>query len=762
MIDRNKPIEEEYDLVVIGGGLAGVCAAVAAARLGERVALVQDRPVLGGNSSSEIRVVVQGAGGLRYFRDVWETGVVGEVITESWYRMPHQAERRSKGILLPLWDFILEEWVKREPNASLYLNTRATEPIMAEDGRIAAVRAIQHSNERSYIFHAHFYIDASGDGTIAYRAGADYRYGREARSEFNERMAPEVADDKVLPAAIRFTARDYGRSIPFRPPSWARRFPTDDDLPYRNHARFAEGYFWISRGGELDMVDDIERIRDEDLAALLGVWDHIKNYGDHGAENYAIEWIGAVPGKRESRRFTGDHVLTQNDVEGRVLFPDRVAYGGRCLDLHPAEGIDSPDPPCRNPMLSDIYSIPLRSLYSRNVPNLFVAGRNASQTHVALGSSRVMATCAIMGQAVGTAAHFCRKYGITPRELVRDHIAEVQQRLVKDDCYVIDMPNTDPRDLARQAKVAASSSAPLPLVERHHMESLQKARRQLVPISGNRVEKVRLCLASALQQDRELAVCLHSAGTVRDFCKGKEIARATAMVPRNSDGWVEFSFNKEVRPGLYWVEVEATPGLSWVWSMEEHLGTQAASWSEGEITSLDELMMPGLIPQNLPDYDPRPRWRLDRGTYCIQVEPQSYPYGPEQVISGVTHTERATNIWISDPAQPLPQWLELDFGREVELATLQVTFHIDTDIPDPVAGPQPGGSPELPDCVRDYRVEYESGGAWQQLLAEKDNHHRQRRHGFSPVKTSKLRLLVEATRGSPSVQVFEVRAYGPD
>jgi hypothetical protein len=759
--DRANPIEEHYDLVVVGGGLAGLCAAVSAARLGEKVVLVQDRPVLGGNSSSEIRVVTQGAGGLRYFRDVAETGVMGEVWAESWYQMPQQARRKSEGVLLPQWDFILEEWVYREPNATLYLNARAIEPIMGEDGRIIGVKALQHSTERSYILYGKYFVDASGDGTIAFRAGAEYHYGREARSEFNERMAPESADEKVLPATIRFTTRDHGRPMPFHPPSWARKFPTDADLPYRNHERFREGYFWTARGGEMDMVDDIEQIRTEDLAAVLGLWDHIKNYGNHGAENFALEWVGIVPGKRESRRFVGDHMLSQSEIESAELFPDRVAYGGRCLDLHPAEGINSPEPPCRNPMLSDLFSIPLRSLYSRNVPNLFVAGRNASQTHVALGSSRVMATCAIMGQAAGTAAHFCHRYGIMPRQLVQDHITEVQQQLVADDCYIIDLPSQDTNDLARRAKVTASSNAPLPVVHRDKMESLKIKRGQLFPISSSRLDVVRLNLASALQHDQDVTVTLHTAGAVRDFYKGRQVTQATATTPANSDSWVDFRFDRQVQPGLYWLEVEAIPGLSWAWSREEPLGTQAVSWSEGEITSLDELMMPGLIPQNLPDYDPTPRWRLDRGSYAIQLEPVSYPYGPEQVISGVTRTERATNIWISDPKQPLPQSLELDFGAPVDLARLQVTFHLNTDVPDPNAGPQPGGSPEMPDCVRDYRVEYEVGGRWDELLAEKGNHHRQRRHSFPVVKTGKIRLVVEATAGSPSAQVFEVRAYGP-
>lgn len=446
-----KDRRDEYDLIVAGGGLAGICAAIAAARHGCSVALIQDRPVLGGNSSSEIRVNVGGAS--HSFRNARETGIIEELLIEDRHRNPFPMVNAH---ISSIWDMILWEWVTREENLDLYLNTSARKALMEGD-RIVGVRASQLGTEEEFEFRARIVIDATGDGAVAFDAGAEYRMGREARSEFNESLAPEKADSYTLGSSIMFRTRDMGRPVEFEPPSWAYDFPTDEDLPFRNHGRISGGFWWIEFGGMLDTIKDNERIRDELWKLVFGVWDHIKNHGDHGAENYALEWVGSIPGKRESRRFMGDYILTQNDVEEAVLFEDRVAYGGWPIDLHPPKGIYEAGKPANFKRLKQPYSIPYRCLYSRNVENLMMAGRNISVTHVALGTTRLMATCAVIGQAAGTAAYLCGKYDTTPRGIYEDHIRELQQLLLKDDCYIIKMRNEDPDDLARGAKVRASS-----------------------------------------------------------------------------------------------------------------------------------------------------------------------------------------------------------------------------------------------------------------------------------------------------------------
>lgn len=446
--------ELEADVVVVGGGMAGVCASIAAARNGATVALIQDRSVLGGNASSEVRMHICGADvhGSRTDTDARESGILEELRLEDAVRNPQRCAN--------LFDLTLYEWVKREPNITLLLDTDCHGVEMSADDRIAAVHASRHGTEETFTIRAKVFVDSSGDGRLGAEAGADFRVGREAQAEYGESLAPKQADRFVLGSSILFITREHDRPMPFYAPYFIHRFPSCDDLPHRGHGSWEYGYWWVEWGGELDTIKDNEQIREELLAAALGVWDHIKNSGQHPtSENWALEWIGAIPGKRESRRFIGDHVLIEQEVKRGELFEDGVAYGGWGLDLHPPKGIYTKERPYRTERVP-LYNIPFRSLYSRNISNLLFAGRNVSASHAAFGSTRVMATCSVMGQAVGTAAALCARHGCQLRELGRDGIEELQQTLLKDDAYIVGTTNLDPLDLARDAAVSASSEKP--------------------------------------------------------------------------------------------------------------------------------------------------------------------------------------------------------------------------------------------------------------------------------------------------------------
>jgi len=444
----------EAQVVVIGGGLAGVCAAIAAARNGASVVLVQNRPVLGGNSSSEIRMHICGAdgGGLNEKTDTRETGIIEELRLEESVHNPQCSAF--------MWDLLLYDKIRREPNITLLLNTHCCSVSMTGKDRITEVHAYRHGTEDVFSIRGKVFIDCSGDGRIGAEAGAMFRMGREAQSEFGEPIAPPKADHKTLGSSILFMTRCHDRPMPFVAPDWTKKFPDCKDLPHRYHGQWNWGFWWVEFGGELDTIKDDEKIRDELLAAALGVWDHIKNSGHHPeSENWAIDWIGFSPGKRESRRFQGDYMLKQRDLQRGEVFADGVAYGGWSIDLHPPEGIYSKEHPCTQ-IRVPLYGIPFRSLYSRNIGNLLFAGRNISATHVAFGSTRVMATCSLMGQAVGTAAAMCVRQGCSPRTLGRDAIGGLQQQLLKDDAYIIGVANNDVDDLARGADVRTSSEIP--------------------------------------------------------------------------------------------------------------------------------------------------------------------------------------------------------------------------------------------------------------------------------------------------------------
>ena len=547
-------VDLETDLLVAGGGLAGVCAAIAAARHGLRVILLQDRSRLGGNSSSEVKMHVVGAN-CHKGRPGWrEGGLIEELRLEDAVRNPQRSWE--------MWDLLLYDKVVSEPNITLLLETVLYRAAV-EDGRIRHVLARCDKSEHIYRIRAPLYVDATGDSRLAVEAGAEFRTGREARAEFGESLAPEKADGETLGSSILFTARDYGRPMPFTPPAWARKV-TREHLRFRQITSWEYGYWWIEWGGHLDTIRDNERIRHELLAIALGVWDYIKNSGDHpSSATWALDWIGMMTGKRGSRRVLGDHILTQHDLM-RGTFDDAVAIGGWPMDDHPPGGFDRPDlPPNTVLRPPEVYGIPLRSLYSRNIANLMMAGRNISATHVAFTSARVMATCACIGQAVGTAASVCVKEKLAPRELARDaaRVKRLQQLLLRDDQTLRGVRNEDELDLARQARAAASSEEPhapasnvldgwvrdIPGKEIHQWQGRLKDGSAWIELRWPkpvRISEVRITFDTGFQRELTLtsSESVHKGiirgaqpETVRDYvleAQGKHLARVTGNYQR--------------------------------------------------------------------------------------------------------------------------------------------------------------------------------------------------------------------------------------
>lgn len=443
------------DLVVVGGGLAGVCASIAAARNGAKVVLIQDRSVLGGNASSEVKMHIVGADCHGSRPGARESGLIEELKLEDAARNPHRSYSQ--------WDLLLYEKVLAEPNITLLLDTDCTGcEVTTTNGtrRITAVHATRNSTEDAFTISAPFFADCSGDGRLGAEAGADHTVGREARDMYGESLAVDRADRCTLGSSILFTARRHDSPQPFRAPSWVRRFQKHEFKQRRIHS-YEYGFWWCEWGGHLDTLKDNPTIRHELLRVVLGIWDYIKNSGEHpDSVNWALEWVGAIPGKRESRRFLGRHVLTQQDVETGRTFEDQVAYGGWWLDLHPPQGVDAHDEaPCVQHHIPHLYGIPLRCLYSRNVGNLFFAGRNISATHVAFASTRVMATCAVMGQAIGTATALARHHRDAFIADIFDarSLQHLQQTLLRDDAFLPGLRNRDPDDSARHAAITASS-----------------------------------------------------------------------------------------------------------------------------------------------------------------------------------------------------------------------------------------------------------------------------------------------------------------
>ena len=455
-------IEKKYDVVVIGGGTGGMGAAISAARHGAKTALIQDRPVLGGNNSSEIRMHISGADQHALRKNARETGLVEEIALRNRYFNPQNSFCVS--------DTVYWEIAKAEPNLTLMLNTSMID-VQMDGQKISKIFATQLPTERKFAIEADIFVDATGDGTLAYFAGAEFMVGREAKETFGEPNAQDVADRYTMGNTLMFTTMDMGHPVPFHKPDWAYTY-TEEDLKHRKHcdgeaiwrakAGVDSGYWWIELGGwKNDIIFDGEDIRDELLKVLYGVWDHIKNGGEHGAANLVLDWVGYVPGKRESRRIVGDYVLREQDLMENHLFDDAVAYGGWTLDQHTVGGMDNlTDDPAHLLTPPVPYQIPYRCYYSKNISNLMMAGRNISCSHMAMASTRVMGTCMVGGQAVGVAAAIAVREGLTPREVGKTHIHEIQQTLLNADCYIPGLKNEDEKDLARSAKVTASAFTP--------------------------------------------------------------------------------------------------------------------------------------------------------------------------------------------------------------------------------------------------------------------------------------------------------------
>ena len=429
-----QEVEHEADLCVVGGGMGGLLTAISAARRGAKVALMQDRPVLGGNASSEIRMWICGAG--TRVRNLQETGIMEEIALDNMARNPSRN--------WSIWDSILYEKVRFEPNIDLILNCACCEARM-DGARIASVTGFQLTTYQRHTVRAKIFADCSGDSILAPLTGAAYRVGREAKSEFGEEFGIEKADRRTMGSSLLIQARETDHKVAFTPPSWAYDFPDDEALNHKPHECLLKphtNFYWIELGGMADTIADAEKLRDELLKIAFGVWDHMKNHGEHGADNWELDWVGFLPGKRESRRYVGDYTLTQEDVEkGGKRFEDTVAYGGWQIDNHLPGGFwmkSKGGAHLQKRRLTEPYAIPYRCLYSRDVENLMFAGRNLSATHTAFASARVMGTIGIMGQAVGTAAALAVEKGVLPRGLYTDKalLKELQKRLMDDDCFL--------------------------------------------------------------------------------------------------------------------------------------------------------------------------------------------------------------------------------------------------------------------------------------------------------------------------------------
>jgi len=432
----DAPIAQEgpFDFVVVGGGIAGMCSAIGAARLGCKVALIHDRPVLGGNNSSEVRVHLQGRIGYPPYPNL------GNLVTELDPLMEGNAQPGEK-----YKDEKKFAVVTAEKNITLYLSTRmiAVETEKNADGSITIKsvvgKHIESGKETKFV--GTMFADCTGDANLGFLAGAEWRMGRESRAETGEPSAPEVGDKMTMGASVQWysvPATDAeGNPVKTEFPElpWAHQFTEESIRPA------LDGEWDWETGMNFDKIWDFERIRDNGLRAAFGHWAYMKNHSvsewKEKADTRKLGWVAYIAGKRESRRLMGDIVLKEQDIVQREIFPDASVVTSWTIDLHVPEPHNARFFPGEEFRAIAIhqgiypYAIPYRCFYSKNVSNLFMAGRNISVSRVALGTIRVMRTTGMMGEVVGMAASICKKHDTTPRGVYQKHLGELKALMEK-------------------------------------------------------------------------------------------------------------------------------------------------------------------------------------------------------------------------------------------------------------------------------------------------------------------------------------------
>lgn len=671
-----KRIKESYDFCVVGGGVAGVCCALAAARNGARTALVQDRPVLGGNSSSEVGV---GPIGSQYYNAfTMETGIVGELLLAD--RTRNHAGLQDAARTNSVYDLTLYDKCREEKNLTLHLNTTAYE-VITENDKITSLLCRRPGGTPDLFIEARQFADCTGDGSVALGAGAHWDYGRESREEFGEGLAVAQRDEGVMGSSIVLLARNMGRKTVFTPPSFARAY-NDDSFGYLRGPFIPSGEAftysgWFEIGLPYHTVHDSQLIYEDLLSHVFGVWDYIKNKKYiKESENYALDWVSPVLGKRESRRFLGDYRLTVNDCLRDQSFYDAVSFGGWFVDEHtglyagdmpPVMGIR--DAIYENYTLVAPYTVPLRCLYSRNIENLWFAGRNISVTHLALCSLRVQATLGLIGQAAGTAAAYSLARGLTPRRTAEpDQVEPLRQLLIKDGVFIPNCMNREPEDLARTAGLKADSALLFTeMAPSGQKEALNLDRAQIFPLNGW-VEAIDVFVERSKMEGGPLKFRLESVKTLWQQEDGQILLDGELDVPGEFKGYASLHVGQNLEKGLYRLILKAHEQVAWYRAQNQPGGTQA----QYLFANPEDKVIHGRIIPSYRKYNQKSR---DMFSHSLKIRPAQNVYGIENVAGGRAWPYEGPNLWMTDSQKP---WIEISLDREREVS--RVILYRDVDL----------------------------------------------------------------------------------
>ncbi|SHN30622.1 FAD dependent oxidoreductase [Cyclobacterium lianum] len=742
----------EADLVIVGGGMAGTCCAITAARQGLEVVLVQDRPVLGGNGSSEIRLWILGATSHMGNNNRWsrEGGVIDEILIENLYRNPE-----GNPLIL---DTILIEKVSQEPNIRLLLNTSMYDLEKGEEDEISKVHAFCSQNATRYRIKAPLFADASGDGIMAFLAGAAFRIGAETADEFDEKFAPDKKTyGELLGHSLYFYSKDTGKPVRFVAPTYANKelasLPRFKSFNLKDHGC---RLWWVEYGGRKDTIHESETIKWELWRVIYGIWDHLKNSGDFPEmATHTLEWVGTIPGKRESRRFEGEFMLSQKDLVQQRTFPDAVSVGGWALDLHPADGVYGDLPGCTQWHTKGVYQIPLRCMYSKNIKNLFLAGRIISATHVAFGSTRVMATCAHNAQAVAMAAMLCKEHSLLPAALNHPaYLPELQKRLLRSGQYIPGFRLEDEQDLAGQASISVSSTMALHgLPANGPWKNLSFATAQLLPLKIGQVPAITFQLKT--EEPAHIKVVLLKSGKKGNFTPELILAEKEFDLALGEQSLlVDFKYIIE-ETEYYFVAFYANEKVQIRSSKSRMTGllTVFQKFNKAVATSSRQEAPEGIGMDSFDFW--LPERRPEGQNLAFELDQPLNLYEKAFLLNGIFRPYITTNAWAADQHDTEP-FIELKWDKTQKIRKIYLFFDTDSDhaLESTLMGHPES---EIPFCVKYFKICDDSGNCLEEVT---DNHQTRYQLNLSkPVATKSLKIILQHPSTSVPAALFGVLCY---
>ncbi|MBK5209077.1 MAG: FAD-dependent oxidoreductase [Flavobacteriaceae bacterium] len=744
-----KLVELQSDFVVVGGGLSGVCSAITAARSGLKVVLIQDRPVLGGNASSEVRLWSLGATSHMGNNNRWsrEGGLINEILLDN-------LKKNKEGNPL-IFDTILLEKVYEENNITLLLNTSVYEVAKNNSDSIKSVTGFCSQNSTTYIAKAPLFCDASGDGIVGFMAGASFRMGAENKEEFDEGFSPNVNDyGDLLGHSLYFYTKDLGKPVSYTAPSFAIK--DAGSLPsIKNYQLNEHGckLWWVEYGGRLDTIHESENIKFELWKVIYGIWDYVKNSGKYPeSENLTLEWVGTIPGKRESRRFEGDFMLSQRDIVEQRDHYDAVSYGGWAMDLHPADGVYSKHSSCMQWHSKGVYTIPYRCFYSKDINNLFLAGRIISASHVAFGSTRVMLTCAHGGQVVGKAASLCISNNLLPRAIaLKENIKRLQLELNLEGQSIPNIPIDKESNLTNAATLIASSELEISTIPFDgKWTSLTTSAAQLLPFNATQSYTFKIVVNA--EEAAVLEVQLRIAEKVENYSP-EIIIESKQIKVKKGEQEIVFKFTEKLKEDRYaFVTFLKNDNISLKNSTKRYTGVLSVfNGVNKAVSNTGKQTPPDAIGIDSFEFW-TPQRRPKGENIAMDITPAITSFSVNNIGNGYVRPWIKTNAWVSDLEDKNPT-LKLNWEVEKEISEIKIFFDADYDHSMETTLM---GHPEevVPFVVQEYVIKDASGTI---LVTVLDNYQAINTFSFPiPIKTKGL--IIELAHPSIEVpaSVFEI------